>query len=361
VASKGASLRALLGVTEGIARARIYSALSSCLAGICADVACSTLGHSGRILLQERDWPVGQATRYPLKDLAFSCDNSNVEEAPGKRLTRTRLAGEAMSENGSNARRSLVKVIRNQILGFARRLGIYITRDPDSLAYEQQLRRILSALRINCVLDVGSYQGGFARMLRRIGYIGLIISFEPVQTNFEVLEQEQVRAEDTKWRTHRLALGAAKGDARMRVFAGTTFHSFLPPSEYGLSRFPDKLQVERAETVPVDRLDNILDELVTDVPDPRIFLKVDTQGLDLDVIRGLGKKVDAVSALQIEMAVNPIYQNATNSFGEALSYLQRLGFQVSGLFPVSFNSKDRVQVVEFDCLMCRPEQPVEST
>lgn len=266
-----------------------------------------------------------------------------------------------MREDGSNARRSLVRVIRNQILGFARRLGVYITRDPDSLAYEQQLRRILSALRINCVLDVGSYQGGFARMLRRIGYIGLIISFEPVQTNFEVLEQEQVRAEDTKWRTHRLALGAEKGASAMRVFSGTSFHSFLPPSKYGLSRFPDKLQIERAETVPVERLDNILDELVADVPEPHIFLKVDTQGLDLDVIRGLGTKVDAISALQIEMAVNPIYQNATNSFDEALSYLQRLGFQVSGLFPVSFNSKEKVQVVEFDCLMCRPEEPGEST
>jgi FkbM family methyltransferase len=196
-------------------------------------------------------------------------------------------------------------------------------------------------------------------MLRRIGYIGLIVSFEPITSNFDVLEQ--VRADDAEWRTHRLALGSTKGQAPMRVFAGTTFHSFLPPSEYGLSRFPDKMRLERTETVPVERLDNILDDLVEGVEDPQIFLKVDTQGYDLEVIRGLGTKTAAISALQIEMAVNPIYQEATNSFADALSYLQRLGFQVSGLFPVTFNSENKIQVVEFDCLMCRPEKPLEST
>ena len=147
----------------------------------------------------------------------------------------------------------------------------------------------------------------------------------------------------------------------MKVFSGTTFHSFLPPSEYGLARFPDKLQVERTETVPVERLDNMLDELVKDVQTPHIFLKVDAQGFDLEVIRGLGARIADISALQIEMAVNPIYEDVTNSFADALAYLQPQGFQVAGLFPVTFNSENRVQVVEFDCLMCRPDKAARST
>jgi FkbM family methyltransferase len=264
-----------------------------------------------------------------------------------------------MSPNRPTARQSLGKAVRNRILGLARRFGVYITREPDSLVYENHLRRMLSVFSINCVLDVGSYRGDFARLLRRLGYIGLIISFEPVGSNFEVLEQ--ARGEDAEWRTHRLALGSTRGKAPMTVFTGTTFHSFLAPSEYGLSRFPDKLQVERTETVPVERLDNILDELVKDVEDPHIFLKVDTQGYDLEVIRGLGARIAAISALQVEMAVNPIYQDVTNSFAQSLSVLQPLGFQVSGLFPVTFNSENKVQVVEFDCLMCRPDKPTEST
>ena len=259
-----------------------------------------------------------------------------------------------MSTNGATTGRSWARSVLNPILRLARRLGVYVTRDPDWLVYEDHLRRILSTFKINCVLDVGSYRGDFARMLRRLGYIGLIISFEPVGSNFEALEE--ARIEDSEWHAHRMALGATKGEAPMHVFTGATFHSFLPPSKYGLSRFPDKMQVERTESVPLDRLDNILDDLVKDVKDPHIFLKVDTQGYDLEVMRGLGNKAPAISALQIEMAVNPIYDDASNSFADALSYLSRLGFQVSGLFPVSFNADDRVQVVEFDCLMFRPEK-----
>lgn len=255
----------------------------------------------------------------------------------------------------SNGKRSPGKAVRDQILRVARRFGVFITREPDALVYEQHLRRILSAFKINCVLDVGSYQGGFAKMLRRLGYMGLIVSFEPAQSNFEVLETE--RANDGKWRVHQLALGATTGTEPMQVFSGTTFHSFLRPSEYGLSRFPDKLQVEKTENVRVERLDNILDDVIRDVEDPHIFLKIDTQGYDIEVMRGLGEKASAIRALQIEMAVNPIYENAGNAFADALSFLQPLGFQVSGLFPVSYKSDDKVQVVEFDCLLCNTNPP----
>ena len=143
-----------------------------------------------------------------------------------------------MSTNGATTGRSWARFVLNPILRLARRLGVYVTRDPDWLVYEDHIRRILSTFKINCVLDVGSYHGDFARMLRRLGYIGLIISFEPVSSNFEALEE--ARIEDTEWRAHRMALGTTKGEAPMRVFTGTTFHSFLPPSQYGLSRFPDR-------------------------------------------------------------------------------------------------------------------------
>ncbi|PYO47915.1 MAG: hypothetical protein DMD72_08870 [Gemmatimonadetes bacterium] len=245
------------------------------------------------------------------------------------------------------------------VIRLARRLGFYVTRDPVWLVYEDHIVRVLSTLRINCVLDVGSYRGDFAKWLRRIGYAGLIISFEPVAANFDILEE--ARADDTEWHTHRLALGATTGSAEIRVFSGETFHSFLAPSDYGRARFPDKLQVVRRELVPVERLENILDELTAGLDHPRILLKVDTQGYDLEVIRGLGGKVGAISALQIEMSVKPIYDQVTNSYVDALAYLQQLGFQMSGMFPVSYSDNDNLRVVEFDCVMCRADDDRAAT
>ena len=284
--------------------------------------------------------------RFP----GFEEPNDEISTRDGMR------SGETRKPKGSNRKvREFfpTEMFLKPILRLARRFGLYITRDPSWLVYEDHIVRVISTLKINCVLDVGSYQGEFAKWLRTIGYAGLIISFEPVAANFEMLEE--ARAEDAEWHAHRMALGATKGKAEIRVFTGATFHSFLAPSDYGRARFPDKLQVERTELVPVERLDNILDQLVGGLEDPHIFLKVDTQGYDLEVIRGLGTKVGVISALQVEMAVKPIYDGVTNSFVDALSYLQHLGFQMSGMFPVSYSAQDNIRVVEFDCVMCRSD------
>ena len=80
-----------------------------------------------------------------------------------------------------------------------------------------------------------------------------------------------------------MALGAKKSSAEIRVYSGTTFDSFLEPSEHGRRQFAEKMQIKGREVVAIERLDNILDGLIEDITNPRIFLKVDTQGYDLEV------------------------------------------------------------------------------
>jgi FkbM family methyltransferase len=238
----------------------------------------------------------------------------------------------------------------------ARKLGLHVGADPYSLAYREHLSRVVAKLGIDCVLDVGSYRGDFGSQLRRNGYRGRIVSFEPVMENFQALENR--RAGDRDWRAYRMALGAERGHAEIRVFSGTTFHSFLEPNCYGRQRFPGKLNVERLERVMVERLDAVLDDATRSLADPRIFLKIDTQGYDLEVVRGLATRIDEIDALQIEMAVTPIYENMTNSFLDAMEYLQKLGFGLSGVFPVTFDTDGGTSLLEVDCMMCRRHRKV---
>ena len=233
----------------------------------------------------------------------------------------------------------------------ARRLGYYVTKDPATILQAEHLRRIFTALGINCVLDVGAHQGDFAAWLRAIGYAGLILSFEPVAANYEILERRAGR--DKHWHPHRIGLGATSGDAEMQIFSGNTFHSFLESSAFGRERFPNRMQVERREVVHVERLDAIIDALVPNVPDPHIFLKVDTQGFDMEVIRGLGARVDTVQAVQVEIAVKRLYEGSTNGLLDTWAELERLGFGASAMFPVGYDA-DGISLVEFDCVMCRP-------
>jgi hypothetical protein len=77
---------------------------------------------------------------------------------------------------------------------------------------------------INLVLDVGANTGQFGRWLRRRGYAGQIISFEPVREAFRELEIT-TRGDDL-WTIFNIALGASRGVMTINVSKNSKFSSF---------------------------------------------------------------------------------------------------------------------------------------
>lgn len=231
----------------------------------------------------------------------------------------------------------------------ARVVGLHVGRYPpvDSLAYH--LQTLLRELEIDLVLDVGAHQGEFAGFLRDLGYQGDIVSFEPVAASFEALTR--ARGADKRWRGQNLALGAEDGELEMNIYSGSVFNSFLKPADTGTERFRDITQLVRVDKVPVRRLEAVLGELLADRPAARIFLKMDTQGYDLQVVRGAGRRIDAIRALQTELAARPTYAGMP-TLPEALAELGALGFELTGMFPVA-RELDHLRVIELDCVMCR--------
>jgi FkbM family methyltransferase len=64
--------------------------------------------------------------------------------------------------------------------------------------------------------------------------------------------------------------------------------------------------VLRTESVPVQRFDEFLHRFRVDHPVKNIFLKLDTQGWDLEVIKGAGDVLVDVRALQSEVSLLPL-------------------------------------------------------
>jgi FkbM family methyltransferase len=239
--------------------------------------------------------------------------------------------------------------LKRAIQKAARVVGLHVGRYPpvDSLAYH--LKTVLRELEIDCVLDVGAHEGEFAGFLRELDYTGEIISFEPVSASFATLSK--VRSSDKAWRGYNIALGAEDSQLEMNIYSGSVFNSFLKPVEDDTARFHDITQVVRVERVAVRRLESVLDELLAARPNARIFLKMDTQGYDLQVVRGAGNRLSAIRALQTELAARATYQDMP-TLPAALSELDGLGFEVTGIFPVA-RELDHLRVIEFDCVMCR--------
>lgn len=253
---------------------------------------------------------------------------------------------------------SLFGVLQQGLQFVAHRLGYQITKFPSKESYDAYLRVMLLALAIDCVIDVGAHFGEFYTALRKNGFKGRIVSFEPVPTSFDRLCR--TTAGDTNWRGYNVALGTEHGTQDINLPDSTGFASFLRPNEYCQERFPHARWSGRTVSVQVERLDDIYKEATTGLDHPRIFLKMDTQGWDPSVVAGARQSLSNVVALQSEVSVIPIY-DGMRSIEQSIVCYKELGFELAQLFPVTFDAAG-VWVIEYDCIMCRaaaaPATPV---
>jgi hypothetical protein len=80
----------------------------------------------------------------------------------------------------------------------------------------------------------------------------------------------------------------------------------------------------------------------------RPYLKLDTQGFDIEVLRGAADSLQAVRALQTEASVQGIYKGMPG-YMDTLRHLDGLGFDITGMYTVSRDNA--LRLVEFDCVM----------
>jgi FkbM family methyltransferase len=211
--------------------------------------------------------------------------------------------------------------------------------------FRQQSRTIDEIKRrgINIVVDAGANKGFYSKHLRMMGYSGQILAFEPVRETFE--ELAAAAAGDPKWKVFNLALGREAGEIDFNVVKcdsgrETVLSSALTP----LYASGEKSRVE------VCRLDEILPSQAEADP-ARIFLKMDTQGFDLEVFEGARTLAD-IRLLQSEISVVPLYEGMPH-YTESLRAYESAGFSLLDLFVVNRTSSGGI--LEYDCLMARED------
>ncbi|MCB8982524.1 MAG: FkbM family methyltransferase [Ardenticatenaceae bacterium] len=225
--------------------------------------------------------------------------------------------------------------------------------EPVGERLDKHLQRLFALLEINCVLDVGANRGQYGRFLRQLGFNGRIISFEPVAADYAVLRETAVT--DANWQTHPLALGEQTTAQKINITSDSLFNSFLQPNDFIIGQ---GLRVDQTATVSVRRLDELLPSLLADMADPKIYLKVDTQGYDLHVLAGAAGILPQVLALQSEVSARPVYDDMPD-YLESIRHLNGLGYEITGLFPIARDNA--LRVIEFDCVMIQATAVGEST
>lgn len=200
---------------------------------------------------------------------------------------------------------------------------------------------ILERRAVDCVLDVGANTGQYASTLRNEGWAGPIVSFEPAATVHA--ELSATAKADPLWTTRRSALADAEGEQVLQIAGNTYSSSLLPMAELHSKAAPES-EIVGTEIVPVERLDQIIDQVAPGAR--RILLKVDVQGGELAVLRGAAGTLDRVVVIEAELSLAQLYEGQPRIL-EVCDWLADRGFVLVDLEPV-FRHADTGRLLQLD-------------
>jgi len=223
-------------------------------------------------------------------------------------------------------------------------VGLRVDRISNTLAYKRA--RFLKELAVNVVLDVGANRGQYAQQLRRHGYDGRIVSFEPLAGPFQVLKDYAARTQNQEcWH---VALSSIGGSACINVSENLVSSSLLEVRDECVRACPSSMRVG-AEAVEICCLDSIRGRILQ--PSERVHLKLDTQGSEKDVLIGARETLGQVVSVEIEMSLVPLYEGQA-LLPEMFEFLQTRNYTCVWL-ERGFTDKASGHILQMDGLFLR--------
>ncbi len=219
---------------------------------------------------------------------------------------------------------------------FLRQLGLDLRR----VRRRPAITDFLAHRNVQVVYDVGANIGQFGLAIRRRGYTGKIVSFEPVSSVYEELKGLAQR--DGNWEVARFAVGSENGATQINVSRNSQFSSIKPLGERSATIDPASAFTS-SETVEVRTLDNLVKA------NGPYFIKIDTQGFEREVITGGPKALAGATGVLLELPVINIYDKVW-TLHEAIGHMREIGFVPSQFEPVGHHQSDPMAAIEFDCL-----------
>lgn len=206
----------------------------------------------------------------------------------------------------------------------ARACGVDFCRVSPYSSPMIRLTMLLTRLRTELVVDIGANEGQFAADLRAAGYRGRILSVEPLSSAHAGLVATS-RADDGWTVADQCAVGAAPGRATLNV-AGNSVSSSLRAMTSTHLEAASASRYIATEEVDVVTLDELL-ERYGQVDDPAVFVKLDVQGHERDVLTGAGSRLDTIGGVQLELSLVELYAGQS-LMTDQIDFLSRHGLAI---------------------------------
>jgi FkbM family methyltransferase len=187
---------------------------------------------------------------------------------------------------------------------------------------------MLKSNGIDVVFDVGANNGQFGQLLRSLGYRGRIVSFEPLSAVWGKLAK--TCRKDPLWTAaDRAALGSEDGEIEINVSRMTGSSSALQMLKIHTDVAPGSDYIGK-ERSPLRRLDSVGTQYLRE--DSRLFIKIDTQGFEPEVLKGATRLLDRTVGLLLELSLIPLYKDQS-LYDEMIHSVKTMGFDMWAISP----------------------------
>jgi FkbM family methyltransferase len=241
--------------------------------------------------------------------------------------------------------------LKSRMRAAFRRLGWEVRRVENANLEQETVKDILRLTGVAIVLDVGANIGQFGDLVLEAGFKGLLVSFEAIpEVHQRLAEHAARRGGSASWIVAPCAaLGSASGQVAINIAANSVSSSLLPMRSTHVDAAPQSKYIGQ-QTLRMERLDSLSEGLI-----PRnggLFVKIDTQGYELEVLKGATQLLHRTMAVQLELSLTPLYEGAPTLM-EMLSFMESQGYELFGFVP-GFKNQASGRLLQMDGFFVRP-------
>ena len=197
-----------------------------------------------------------------------------------------------------------LKLLVNKIIAFT---GYKISNLKYIYDSELNLMKSLNFFRVKSIIDVGANEGQFVLRLLKNNFKGNVISFEPMTDAYtKLLINSESNKKKISWHVaEKCGLGSKNFSQDIFISKHSESSSLLKilPKHTNLKPLSKIISTEK---INIKKLDSFYDDV--EKLDKNIFLKIDTQGYELEVLKGSEKTLKLITALIVEVSLVKLYE-----------------------------------------------------
>ncbi len=226
--------------------------------------------------------------------------------------------------------------------------GILICKYNPSTSEELRRIQLLKDYNIDLVFDIGANMGQYATDIIETGYTRTIVSFEPLTSAYKIIESKSKKY--SNWTVApRCAIGSKREEIEINISANLVSSTLLNMLDSHIQSALESKIIGK-EKVQVFPLDEIGAKYINDAHN--IFLKIDVQGFEQEVLKGAQAMIDKAKGIEMEISLIPLYENQSWLLSQALEYMQQKGFQLTSITP-GFTDNKTGKVLQCDGIFFR--------